>query len=613
MTVAALVCAALAAWASGGSLTVLPFQSGGPRAGLLPSLLWLAIAIVAALILTRTLSPAAGKRARVWLLSALVLLPWLPVRIPSSFLIWVGPIRFWVLAILAIATTVSTLAQRAPPLLRAAAADPRRAPWLAGAVAESLYVAGAWAVSPHLPAGDEPHYLVITQSLLNDGDLKVENNYLRREYREYYAGDLQPHYLRRGLNQAIYSIHAPGLPAVVAPVFALFGYPGVIVFLALASAAATALTWTTVWRVTRDVAASWFGWSAVALSAPFFFQAFTVYPDAPGGALLMVTVLALVSDDEPSTAYLVACGASLALLPWLHTRFALLAATAGLALALRAMRAERPVRRIAALLAVPAISALTWFAFFYVVYGTIDPSAPYNGYTQTSWANLGRGVPGLLLDQQFGLLPNAPVYLCAALGLVPLARRSPRLAAELTAIAVPYVLAVAAYQMWWAGYSSPARFLTPILLPLAIPAGLWFAALRSWAARMLGLTASRQPADHGDGRNSRARVAALQHARRGFAPARLDVAARQPHDRHAQPLSEFTARRACARPGVAARDRDDDGGGDIRGTRTPQAIDGDSDDRRRRRGISDVRALGCVAKQRSGTVDASERQRVAPP
>ena len=43
--------------------------------------------------------------------------------------------------------------------------------------------------------------------------------------------------------------------------------------------------------------------------------------------------------------------------------------------------------------------------------------------------------------------------------------------------------------MWWAGYSSPARFLTPILLPLAIPLGVWFASTRSLAARMLGVSA----------------------------------------------------------------------------------------------------------------------------
>ena len=33
-----------------------------------------------------------------------------------------------------------------------------------------------------------------------------------------------------------------------------------------------------------------------------------------------------------------------------------------------------------------------------------------------SAGNLVRGAPGLLFDQQFGLIPNAPVYLCAVCG-----------------------------------------------------------------------------------------------------------------------------------------------------------------------------------------------------
>lgn len=49
---------------------------------------------------------------------------------------------------------------------------------------------------------------------MKDGDLKIENNHLRGDYREYFFGPLKPHYLARGVNGEIYSVHAPGLPAV---------------------------------------------------------------------------------------------------------------------------------------------------------------------------------------------------------------------------------------------------------------------------------------------------------------------------------------------------------------------------------------------------------------
>src|SRR5439155_17537199 len=128
-------------------------------------------------------------------------------------------------------------------------------------VAAAVYLFAAWQLSPRVPAGDEPHYLVIVQSLLRDHDLRIENNHRRGDYRAYYDADLKPDFRRRGRDGQIYSIHAPGLPVTVLPVFALFGYPGAVVLLALTSAAATGVAWLAAWKATGDVGASWFGWS----------------------------------------------------------------------------------------------------------------------------------------------------------------------------------------------------------------------------------------------------------------------------------------------------------------------------------------------------------------
>jgi len=98
-----------------------------------------------------------------------------------------------------------------------------RLPVLAGALSFAIFSLAAWGASPSLPGGDEPHYLVITQSLLRDGDLKIENNHQRGDYRAYFVGDLAPDAVRRGQNGGLYSIHAPGVPALVLPAFAIGG------------------------------------------------------------------------------------------------------------------------------------------------------------------------------------------------------------------------------------------------------------------------------------------------------------------------------------------------------------------------------------------------------
>ena len=151
----------------------------------------------------------------------------------------------------------------------------------------------AWRLAPILPDGDEPHYLVITESLLFDGDLQIENNHRQGDYLVYADRDLKPDYLKRGRNGQIYSIHAPGLPALVLPAFAAGGYPGVVVFLVLLFGVASALTWRAGYQLTGDATSAWVGWTGVVLSAPALFHSFTVYPDGPA-ALVVIGVVGLI-------------------------------------------------------------------------------------------------------------------------------------------------------------------------------------------------------------------------------------------------------------------------------------------------------------------------------
>ena len=482
-TLSAILCGTVTLWVSCGTLAMTRADAGASRVGVLPSPWWL-LAAFAIMFLAAWI--AGPRRAVLLWLSVVVLLAWLPIPLPAATWMWTGPLRWWLWAAIAVGLLAPAVIGATRGAGLGALADPRRAPYVAAALGAGIYLLAGWQIFPRLPGGDEPHYLIIAQSLLKDGDLQIENNHLRGDYEAYFRGQLKPDYLARGVNGEIYSVHAPGLPAVIAPAFAAFGYAGVVAFLALVSGCATALAWRAVWLVTRDSAASWFGWATVSLSVPFLFHAFTVYPDGLGAALVMAGVLTALLGQRTSMRVLVAIGLALALLPWLHTRFAVTAGALGLVIVARQIAAPDRVRRVAAFAALPVISALAWFSFFYLIYGSPNPAVTYNGYTQSAVGNIPRSLIGLLFDQQFGLLPHAPVYLCAFAGFVPLARRQPRVAGELALVVIPYTVVTAVYYMWWGGFASPARFIASILLPLAIPAGVWFAASRP-AARIVGL------------------------------------------------------------------------------------------------------------------------------
>lgn len=463
-SVLALVAGA-SAWLSAGTIGIS--SGGADRVAALPSVSLLVLAMFAAVLAASVLRlrlPEAWPLAT----SVLLWLPFLPGPIPAAFMLWEGSIEILVWAIVAAGLLYARLGDAADPG-GSSVADPRHAPWIVAALVVALSLWAFTQVRSVVPGGDEPHYLVATQSLLADRDLRVENNYAAGGYLGYFGGRLQPHFMQRSVSGEIYSIHSPGVSAVVLPAYAMAGYVGAVVMVILIAGLTAALTWITAWRISGSVPGAWVGVIAVFATAPFFFHTFTIYPDGPGALPVMAAVWLIARLDEswePPPKLLVAIGAGLAVLPWLHTRFALLAAA--LAAIVIARLAVRPAltARLTAFVAVPVMAAVAWFAYFWLIWGTPSPLAPYGADLESSSSYIARGLSGLLFDQQFGVLTTAPVYAIAMAGMWPLVRLRPRLAVELMVIAVPYVVAVSTYAMWWGGTSAPARFIAAIL-PLA--------------------------------------------------------------------------------------------------------------------------------------------------
>jgi hypothetical protein len=196
--------------------------------------------------------------------------------------------------------------------------------------------------------------------------------------------------------------------------------------------------------------------------------------------------------QEQSSAVWVGRGVALAALPWLHTKFILFTAVFGAALGWQILSGgrKRVVPRLGAIIAFGtpiALSVAVWLYSFYVIYGTINPEAPYGDYPRVFvlMRNIPRGLLGLMFDQKFGLFVYAPVYLFAAAGLWAMARRSEWrwLGAVLLAATAVHVGSTTRLYMWWGGTSAPARFLVPIVPCLAPMIAAALPAVRTAAAR----------------------------------------------------------------------------------------------------------------------------------
>lgn len=344
-------------------------------------------------------------------------------------------------------------------------------------------------VGPFAMSGDAPHYLTITQSLLDDGDVDLKNNYDDRTYQTFYQGSLEPRHTNRSPWGEDYSFHGPGVSFLIAPGVALYGAAGAAAILVVLMALGAGLVWHTTWLLTQNVGAAWFGWASLLLSAPYALHAAAIYPDGPA-AVAVAGALWLLARLQARAALplrMLALGSlGLAVLPWLHVRLAMAAGVLGAAI-LVSVLTHQPYRwtRAAWFLMVPMVSAAGWFASAYVMFGTWNPAeAMLQRTAPGSWTSAPAGLLGLLADQEHGLFPAAPVMLAAVIAYPGFARARPLIAAG-TGILTLGVLGMSSLWVWWGGDSAPARFLTVILPALALWLGHYWERAGASARRLL--------------------------------------------------------------------------------------------------------------------------------
>jgi hypothetical protein len=316
-------------------------------------------------------------------------------------------------------------------------------------------IAGFSAVSllPAAPHGDEPHYLMMTVSLLKEWDLNLADNYARLDYQAFTPNRITPH---RSTFEAetLYSHHLPGLSIMLVPSYWLAGRNGTVFFLTFFSAL-------TAWMVSRwsinlglNRHASVFSAIALGWTLPAIMIGGMAFPELPAAACL-TAVLWWFSTKKSPVLHMIGC-VLLCALPWFHLKYAVFSA-AGYVWACIINRKNRLF--ITGSLIFAGSAAALFFLFQYTLYGDVFYLLKFHA---SGFRNPIRGVLGLFLDRETGLWIYSPVFMISIAGITRL-KRTDTVMILLTILSAAYIIFSGSWSVWHSGHAPPARYLVPLL------------------------------------------------------------------------------------------------------------------------------------------------------
>ena len=334
-------------------------------------------------------------------------------------------------------------------------------------------------------SGDEPFYLLTTQSLLDDGDFDLRNQYEERSYESFF--DHPDGLWRQSVplpGGQLLSPHNPGLPALLIPGFGLGGLTGAQVQLLLMAAATMALAFVLADRLTGRRLMSWMLTLAVGLTATAFIYSSEIYPEFPAALILVLALLVVTRKTALGVSEALVLAGLLTVMCWLGIKYAPLAALVSGYFLLRASRFGR-----IALVAVGAASTGFFIWFHLHLFGSLTPYGVNVVYAQWNTVDILTGhiefgdryyrLWGLFLDQRFGIGRWAPLLLAAVPGAALLATAGSHHRLVLSLLLAQALIAtfIAITMMgWW----FPGRTLLAVLPLLVAPIVLMVSRAPRW-------------------------------------------------------------------------------------------------------------------------------------
>src|SRR5436190_4242960 len=140
-----------------------------------------------------------------------------------------------------------------------------------------------YSANQHAPDGDEPYYLLVTQSLAYDGDAELTNDYRDGSWKSFLNREMAPQPGDpRGPHGEIYSRHNELLPLFLVPFYRAAGKAGALVAMAGLTSLAGWLLLRLARRWFRDLPGeALFAYGLLAFSPPLLLYSYQIWVEVP--------------------------------------------------------------------------------------------------------------------------------------------------------------------------------------------------------------------------------------------------------------------------------------------------------------------------------------------
>ena len=306
--------------------------------------------------------------------------------------------------------------------------------------------------------GDEPFYLLTTQSLIQDRDLDLKNQYEAKSYESFF--DHPKGLWRQSVSLEdgkLLSPHNPGLSVLLIPGFLAGGLIGAQLQMIILTALTFGFMYLLLTSIIGNRWVTWLATLSVATSATPFIYSSEIYPEIPAALILVFSLLLIRNPERTNIRGTITLVLLLSLLPWFGVKYLPLSAL----IALWALYSI-PKRMRLVFITMGAINAGFFIWFHLETFNSLTPysiGAVYAGDNTLEIVGDHLGfkdrfyrIIGLFVDNRFGLGRWAPILLVVLPGLPLLwrLRGLPRLIVLLIAVQILIATFVAITMMgWW--------------------------------------------------------------------------------------------------------------------------------------------------------------------